>query len=374
MAPVKTIDKTQPRQKTRARRSPEIRSVIERTKTLAELRMDWKHPIHLVHAVTSSCNADCGFCAWKSTECAPDELTTEEILKLYADAREAGFPYLIIWGGEPLMRPDIGEIFRGAKELGFSTSLVTNGYLLPRKLDQVAPYLNRLNMSLDHATEKHDEIRGMPGLYQRIIDATKAAKKKYPKVPIIYTYTLHRDNCDQKSIKQMAVLSHEIGAAVIFNPLRVEAAAGGQDDQNLMAYNATDKQLAEAYSLISRLKSTGYPIINSFTYIDTLKAGRAPVYRCHWPKINLPIEANGDVVDCMNWGKKTIGNIRNTEFSEILQSERLKELAGSAGESCHKCISHHRMEMSEIYEGNPEPLMSWARALSPQMIRLPGKR
>ena len=89
-----------------------------------------------------------------------------------------------------------------------------------------------------------------------------------------------------------------------------------------------------------------------------------PVYRCHWPKFNLPIEANGDVVDCMRWGKEILGNVRETPFEEILKSPRLHELAGESGERCHKCASLHRIEISESYDGNLEPALSWLRQLA----------
>ena len=39
-------------------------------------------------------------------------------------------------GGEPLMHPDMVEIVRYCRELGFATSLTTNGFLLTRKLLQ----------------------------------------------------------------------------------------------------------------------------------------------------------------------------------------------------------------------------------------------
>ena len=78
-----------------------------------------------------------------------------------------------------------------------------------------------------------------------------------------------------------------------------------------------------------------------------------PVYRCHWPKFMLPIEANGDVVDCMHWGTRPIGNVKDTPFAELLASPRLRALAGREGEACHKCVSIHRVEISEVVPRQP---------------------
>ena len=77
----------------------------------------------------------------------------------------------------------------------------------------------------------------------------------------------------------------------------------------------------------------------------------------------LPIEANGDVVDCMHWGQNAVDNVRQTSFKEILKHPRLHALAGHEGESCHKCLSLHRVEISEAWEGKLEPLWSWGKSV-----------
>ena len=118
----------------------------------------------------------------------------------------------------------------------------------------------------------------------------------------------------------------------------------------------------DAFRTLRRLKDEGYPILNSYTYIDMILSGRLE-YRCHWPKFNMPVEANGDVVDCMHWGTRPIANVREEPLCEILASPRLRALAGPAGEKCCRCVSLHRVEVSEVYDGNLEPLRSWVQAL-----------
>src|SRR5205814_4804220 len=48
--------------------------------------------------------------------------------------RELGAMRIALGGGEPLVHPDIVELVRYCRELGFATSLTTNGFLLTRKL------------------------------------------------------------------------------------------------------------------------------------------------------------------------------------------------------------------------------------------------
>ncbi|HSN19540.1 MAG TPA: SPASM domain-containing protein, partial [Usitatibacter sp.] len=161
---------------------------------------------------------------------------------------------------------------------------------------------------------------------------------------------------------KLAELMRSLGVLGIFNGLREEAATEG--DAGIGKYAASQAQLAVAFATLRELKKEGDPILNSFTHIDMMREG-PPVYRCHWPKFMLPVEANGDVVDCMHWGTRPIGNLKEKSFAELLASPRLRALAGKEGEACHKCVSIHRVEISEVSRGNLEPIRSWAMLRKP---------
>jgi MoaA/NifB/PqqE/SkfB family radical SAM enzyme len=305
--------------------------------------------------VTNRCNAHCAFCAWSHYQ-GHDELSTEEVKRLYADARAAGFVGLSAWGGEPLVRRDIGELLRHAWELGLRTNMVTNGALLMRKLDRVLPYLDRVTISLDHPSERHDELRGIPGLYEKILAATREIRRRAPKKPVVYCYTFQRGNADPLSIRRAAAVMQREGVVGVFNAMRLQAAT--DQDVDLDRFNPDPAELAQAFRTVRALKKRGYPVVNSFRHLEMMEQGQ-PEYRCHWPKFMLPVEANGDVVDCMHWGTRPVGNLRDEPLPELLRHPRLRALAGEAGEACHRCVSVHRVEISEVCEGRFEPLLSW---------------
>ena len=65
-------------------------SALEITRQIVGVKLHWRHPLYLVHALTARCNARCGFCAWNPDFYDPrDQLSTEGILRLYSDARRA---------------------------------------------------------------------------------------------------------------------------------------------------------------------------------------------------------------------------------------------------------------------------------------------
>lgn len=334
-----------------------MRRDLELAARLLSARVAWRHPLYLVHALTARCNARCGFCAWNPDFYDPrDQLTTEQIEALYTSARRAGFVGVSMWGGEPLLLRDFERVAAHAKGLGLETHLVTNGFLLEKKVDAVARHLDRVCVSLDYASPRHDEVRRIPGLFDAIVRGVRALRERAPEMPIVFVCTLMRDNVDAGSLQALAELCEELSVLGVWNALREDAATS--DGPALDSFAAPPEALRAAFHELGRLKNRGYPVQNSRTHLDMLAAG-PPSYRCHWPKLMLPIEANGDVVDCMHWGTRPIGNVRETPFEELLASPRLRALGGPEGEACHRCVSLHRIEVSEVWRGNLEPLLSW---------------
>ncbi len=343
-------------------------NAFEVTRQFLGARFHFKHPIYLVHALTARCNARCGFCAWNPDFYDPTEqLPTPAIKQLYSDARSLGFIGLSVWGGEPLLHRDFEEIMRHAHEEGLLTNMVTNGFLLEKKLDAVIRYIDRVSISVDHPSSKHDALRGIPGLFDTIVSGTRALRRRAPDKPIIWVCTLQKANVEVATLRRLAEAMADLGVLGVFNGLREEAATEG--DVGLHEYAPSQTELRAAFDLLRDLKRRGYPILNSNTHMAMMREG-APVYRCHWPKFMLPVEANGDIVDCMHWGTRPIGNLKRAPLAELLQSPRLRQLAGSEGEGCHKCVSIHRVEISEVCSGNFEPLKSW-RMLKKPPRRLP---
>ncbi len=333
-------------------------SLLEITRGLIGARLGRRPPLYLIHALTARCNARCGFCAWNPDFYDPrDQLSTEAILQLYGQARQAGFVGLSIWGGEPLLHRDFDAIVGHAGGLGLNTHMVTNGFLLDRHLDAVVDHVDRVCISVDHPSPVHDQIRGIRGLFDRIVAATGELRRRAPDKPIIFVCTLQRANVDLPTVRAMAELTARLGVLGIFNGLREEAATADPDPR-ISEYAPSPAQLAAAFTELAALKRRGLPILNSHTHLAMMAAG-PPQYRCHWPKFMLPVEANGDVVDCMHWGTRPIANLRTTPLAEVLEHPRLRALAGEAGEACHRCVSIHRIEISRVADGRLEPVRSW---------------
>ena len=77
------------------------------------------------------CNLTCKHCYATAADIDfPGELKTQEVFTVMDDLKSFGVPVLIISGGEPLMRPDIFDISKRAKGMGFYVGLSSNGTLI----------------------------------------------------------------------------------------------------------------------------------------------------------------------------------------------------------------------------------------------------
>ena len=120
-------------------------------------------------SVTDACNAACDFCGFTR-----DKRAGQNRHWIDRNALARGLPllsrrrikYLGIQGGEPLSNPEVDRIIADAVEIGMRVALVTNGWLLPSKIDAIADAgLRTLTVWLDSAdVVTHEKNRGLSGL------------------------------------------------------------------------------------------------------------------------------------------------------------------------------------------------------------------
>src|ERR1043165_697708 len=111
-----------------------------------------RKPLQCSLYLTDKCNLDCSYCTEYDNSKPHPKL---EDLKLWIKKiRDLGTMRTALVGGEPLMHPDVVEIVRYCRPLGFATSLTTNGFLLARqKLKELEDAgLQVMQISVDRMT------------------------------------------------------------------------------------------------------------------------------------------------------------------------------------------------------------------------------
>ncbi|HPC17945.1 MAG TPA: radical SAM protein [Candidatus Hydrogenedentes bacterium] len=177
----------------------------------------------LLMFLTKRCNLRCkmcGVCEYDPTCDDQPELDTGEWKSVLQSARNLGCTIVSMTGGEPLLRKDVFDLIRFARELGMAVHLCSNGMLLDR--DNVIQLreagVNALSISIESpGPEPHDSLRG-PRSFELAVQGVKLARELAPEVQVGINCVITRLN--YKNIAAMIPFAEEIGAHQIkFAPI-----------------------------------------------------------------------------------------------------------------------------------------------------------
>jgi heme d1 biosynthesis radical SAM protein NirJ len=138
------------------------------------------------------CNLTCKHCYTTSTDINfPNELSTKEIYAVMDDLHAFKVPVLILSGGEPLLHPDIFDISRRAKNMGFYVALSTNGTKISEQnIDEIADIdYQYIGVSLDGIKDTHDQFRRVKGSFDQALHGIQLCLDKGIKVGLRFTLT-----------------------------------------------------------------------------------------------------------------------------------------------------------------------------------------
>jgi D,D-heptose 1,7-bisphosphate phosphatase len=141
-------------------------------------------PLNVTVSVTDRCNSRCRTCnIWKKE--IGQELTADELDRVFRSLGRA--PYWITFsGGEPFLRRDLEDLCHSAYTHCHPAilNIPTNGLLHRQIPARVAEIARRcpdsqliVNLSLDGVGARHDEIRNVPGNFERAMDTYRGLKE-----------------------------------------------------------------------------------------------------------------------------------------------------------------------------------------------------
>jgi len=130
--------------------------------------------------LTYRCNLGCVHCYLGPMSerhyLGPEEMSTGQVLNVIDDIVDAGCLYLLLTGGEPLLRNDFPEIYRYAKKSGLIVTVFSNGTLVTEEIIRLFREFppREVEISLYGSTpETYEKISGVPGSYNKCIDGIR---------------------------------------------------------------------------------------------------------------------------------------------------------------------------------------------------------
>ena len=153
-------------------------------------------PETVVWETTFKCNVNCIHCGSDCTSVEKDnQLTTAECIEIIEDLADIGAKTVILSGGEPLMREDIGVLASMIKRFGMEVAFISNGFRIDEDIAKMLHAIKPIayGLSIDAADPYlHDYIRGRKHVFEHVENAIMLLHK-YNVAPSVVT-TVHKLN------------------------------------------------------------------------------------------------------------------------------------------------------------------------------------
>ena len=314
--------------------------------------------------LTYRCNEKCTHCyldVFAPHAKVPDELTTEECLRIVDQMAELGVLNLTLSGGEILVRRDFFEIAEYARSKRFLLRLFTNGILItPAVADRIAalhPY--SVELSLYSATpELHDRITRVRRSWELTTRAFGLLREHG--IRSVMKTPLMRENA--RELKALRALANDLGSSLRYDLTITQKDSGGIDP---LKHRLTDDDLLwvmreemEADKWVQR------------HYTDESRT-------CSITLNGIVIDPYGQVSPCIQV-RKNAGNLRTQPLKEIWETSPVWKEFGSltlgALPVCRTCelnsicVRCHGLAMAEDGDIKAPALVNCREALTRRQV------
>lgn len=310
----------------------------------------YKAPLFVGWCLTERCNYSCRYCRLGNGE-VTKELDTQQVFSIIDGLKKSGTIAIAFWGGEPLLREDIGQIISFAHRKEIFTKITTNGSLLPKRIKDIED-VDIVAISFDGPQSVHDYHR-QNGSYNDVLDAIEVAKKRDKR--IILNTVVTKLNADSIDFILEFAKKHKVRVA--FQPLEQR----GLSYQDIQDIRPSKKQFSRVVNkLISEKKSGNRWIASSLAVLQ---------YITNWPdcrktkcwagKMHFRITVTGDIIPCnaINNTHYSINLLNNnTDYKKIFKyfpDVRCKE----------PCWAVHTVELNNLLSFNVYSLVNVVKLL-----------
>ncbi len=298
-------------------------------------------PSYLIASITSNCNLHCAGCYSRANnatvDCQPSkQLIDEDWLRIFREAEELGISFILLAGGEPMLRKDV--IVAAGTMQNIIFPIFTNGTYMNESYFELLDSCRNLVpvMSIEGGREETDSRRG-EGVYDTLIRNMDELSRR----GLIYgvSVTVTKENLDEVYSDEFLDQLRERGCKAVFYieyvPVTDESQELAPDDEDRvfmngrMDYLRANKQDMMYVAFPGDEKSSG----------GCLAAGRGFFHiNSHGGAEPCPFSAYSDI------------NVKETSVREALDSGLFTALRDGDvlnGEHIGGCVLHAKREQVE---------------------------
>jgi MoaA/NifB/PqqE/SkfB family radical SAM enzyme len=311
-----------------------IIDLVKLVKNISCIKLGFPRPIIAVWEVTYGCNMRCVFCNEKNL--IAEEMNTSEALVMIERLRRLKTNIILLTGGEPTIRDDIGILVDAIKKSGLTLIFTTNGLTIKKNLATLVK-ADLIRLSVDGYGHIHDQIRGVPGAFKKIEEGVPLLIKagKPPMLVCVVTNIANRDN-----LRQLFLKAREWGVQIDFSMVTYSSKTEKAINE-LNAISEIQKNCRiseeEFLKMLEEFKNDFPDVLANPRFYKHLIMSGGLGKKCRALDVSLNIRPNGHIsIPCDAYTLKELeGDIRDS-WSKMQQ---LKDVKAKVGEYyfCKKC-------------------------------------
>ncbi len=281
--------------------------------------------------LTKRCNLNCDHCYLDANfrgGFRTDELSTDECRRVIDQIAEVNpNAFLILTGGEPLLRPDIYDLIRHAAEKKFMVVLGTNGTLINKiNAEKIkAAGAHGVGISIDSMdAAKHNTFRGVPFAWERSMEAFDVLNE----VGVDFLVQMSVSDMNYREIPDVVAFAEKAGA-IAFNLYFLICTGRGQGNTDISnaAYEEALKLLYEQqmnYKGRLMINSKCAPQYKRVVYENDPDSVYTRTYSggCPAGTHYSRISPEGNLTPCP-FIEETVGNLKTSSFKDLWQNAPL---------------------------------------------------
>ena len=311
-------------------------------------------PLNISVEITMRCNLRCKHCYIPPdvrTGAKEGELTLLELEQIFSEFSDAGALWLLITGGESLLRPDFLDIYNAAKRKGFIITIFTNGTLLNENIVQhfaeYRPFM--IEISLYGATqETYERVTGIPGSFKRCRQGIDLLLKNG--IPVRLKSALMTLNVHE--LVQMQQLSTRLGLKFRYDPVITSRIDG---DHTPLKYQLPIETISEIESKDKARSKEWHTLYNAEVDLSDKAenmficgAGRTGFHMDSYGKLSLCMTARHPQYDLR---RGNFNQAWNVFFPKIIERQYTKSILCqecSLRSLCANCPAYAYIEVGDM--------------------------
>lgn len=251
-------------------------------------------PLWLLAELTYACPLQCAYCSNPLDFAGhKNELSTEDWLRVFREARTLGAIQLGFSGGEPLVRRDLEVLIAEARKLGYYTNLITSGVGMDeeRIMAFKAAQLDHIQLSFQASSEELNNWLAGTKVFQHKLTLARAVKKHG--YPLGLCFVLHRYNIDR--IEQILELAIELKADYVELATTQYYGWALHNRDRLLPCR---EQLARAEVIVRQYQSRLKGEMKIYYVVPDYYADRPKACMNGWGNVFLTIAPDGTALPC----------------------------------------------------------------------------